>query len=458
MIEFEKYMICQYCNLILDNPYESKCCGKLFCLKCKDSIETENCMKCYKIQEFRQNCFVKRLLNQMTLNCFFKCGQKLHSSNLRQHMTYCENREYRCHFCDEDYYYGLVKTNNKTNFIGKKKDFLLHLIENHGEKIIDFHEKIPKDEKFRYFNNRQNLKCFNDSIKFQDENGENNIPINNKYDSNFNDFNYDKKEHDENYSSLVKEEEKETSLIEISQKSKPLLERSDHFYAFMDKMKMFDLPAEKNKNQNKKNSNLISTNSESNNINSNLNYSVNTNNKENKFTINNFLSLEIKKDKNKDSFLETSNKSNLANNLSTRKYDYIKDFEYEKELLLKNYNENTNTFREIMEKQITLNLDNKYHEMDSADSPEIYKTLKFKINHDKNNNSLLKDNIEEQNSFSKLFLEDSIDEEEEEIKQREKKLQKLYDEMQNYNFTKDDDDKIKIREINDSYYTQKNAK
>jgi hypothetical protein len=72
-------------------------------------------------------------------------------------MLFCKNREYRCHFCDEETY-NCKGININKNFIGKKEDFLRHLIEEHGNKIIDYHENIiPKDEKYRMRNVAFNL-------------------------------------------------------------------------------------------------------------------------------------------------------------------------------------------------------------------------------------------------------------------------------------------------------------
>lgn len=220
MNEFEKYMKCQFCNLVLDNPYESKCCGKLFCYKCIGNIETESCGQCFKIQEFRQNCFVKRILNQMSLSCFFKCGEKMHSSTLRKHMIYCPNREYRCHFCDEDNYYSDKVRHNQINFLGKKKDFLYHLIELHPDRVVEFHENLPKDEKFRkkynfikeemkdneLVNNSNSVKSMNNSFS--------NSRFNKKIDK------------------FLKEQ------------SKPLVPRSQNYFSFLENMRILDIPGQ----------------------------------------------------------------------------------------------------------------------------------------------------------------------------------------------------------------------
>ena len=135
MKEFEKYMICQYCKLLLENPYESICCGELFCQKCSNFLENDKCITCFKIHEFRQNFFVKRILNQMSISCFYNCGEKLHSTSLRNHMINCKNRQYTCNVCEDSYF-------PKEIFSGNKKDFLSHFIENHSDNIIDLNENL----------------------------------------------------------------------------------------------------------------------------------------------------------------------------------------------------------------------------------------------------------------------------------------------------------------------------
>jgi len=177
-------------------------------------------------------------------------------------MIYCENREYRCHFCDEDFYYGIGKLNANTNFIGKKKAFLLHLIENHDDSIIDIHEKIPKDEKFKYYNSKP---YYSEISNNANNNNLSNINNNNSITDNVEEG---KKESEAN-ALAIKEEEKELSFSGKKDLNKPLLPRSNHYFSFLEKMKLFDLPIKMGVEME------TSNNTNNNNISNNNNININ---------------------------------------------------------------------------------------------------------------------------------------------------------------------------------------
>lgn len=131
--DIQKYLMCLKCKLVIENPYELECCGSLFCYNCVkfDNI-SKRCLKCNKKSEYRQNSFVKRILNQMQLNCGFNCGKKFSSIEIRSHMKNCEMREYVCNICENK---GI-----SSNFIGDKKGFIAHLLEIHEADILDFND------------------------------------------------------------------------------------------------------------------------------------------------------------------------------------------------------------------------------------------------------------------------------------------------------------------------------
>jgi hypothetical protein len=138
---FENYLICPKCNLIIENPYELECCGVLYCYNCIKYNHTDKdiCPNCCKISLFRQNSFVKRISNQMVLYCTFNCGARFPFTEIRHHMSSCSNREYICNLCIKN------GTASDSNFKGKKKEFLAHMVDVHEKDIFminDRHKEI----------------------------------------------------------------------------------------------------------------------------------------------------------------------------------------------------------------------------------------------------------------------------------------------------------------------------
>jgi hypothetical protein len=167
--KIESWLICQKCKMIIDNPYEISCCGTLFCFQCIIySREASTCSKCFRKSDFRENSFVKRILNQMEIPCAFKCGGKFRSGEIKSHMLTCELREYLCNFCEKD-----IK-----RFQGKKKEFLLHMIESHETELLNYNDDFFKINK-PGFNKPQIFKLpSNLDISYREEIKENQMSFN----------------------------------------------------------------------------------------------------------------------------------------------------------------------------------------------------------------------------------------------------------------------------------------
>ena len=323
-----------------------------------------------------------------------------------------------------------LSVNTNTNFIGKKKAFLLHLIESHGERIIDFHEKIPKDEKFRYYNNKPHYSEIN-------YNNDNLINFEKNYNEKENEnenSDYNEKDTEVNVLGAVKEEEKEVSFTEQKELNKPLITRSEHYYAFLDKMKLFDLPVEKKTNvitinniNNYNTSNKKEKKNNKNNLNSDLiTLTSDKSLKETSSQVNNYFSHEYGKKLKYNSILDWNR--NLFNSSNSVKYDYNTDIEFENKFLRTLPNNEKIEANEAENKNL-YSLTNKYLELDQMDSPEIYKSLKLKkFSEDNEEEFDLKDKHkeEEQYSFSKIFIEDYV---EEEHNMQKDQIQKILDEM-----------------------------
>lgn len=137
-IDIEKYLICQKCKLIVENPYEGDCCGILFCYSCIKNSKKLVCLKCNKKSEFRQNSFIKRIINHMNINCAFNCGSKFKSIEIKKHMTHCEYRIYQCNVCDKNII-----------FTGKKEELLNHMIKEHVREVLDLNDQYEEYQNFK---------------------------------------------------------------------------------------------------------------------------------------------------------------------------------------------------------------------------------------------------------------------------------------------------------------------
>jgi hypothetical protein len=133
--ELEKHIVCIKCRMVVIEPHESCCCGTLYCLECTKLLP--HCLKCKAVSKFRENSFIKRILNQTLLNCSFNCGQKFSYQNIKDHMTSCEMRKYNCNIC----------ITKESTFIGNKKELLSHLLEKHENEIIDINDKYSMIKK-----------------------------------------------------------------------------------------------------------------------------------------------------------------------------------------------------------------------------------------------------------------------------------------------------------------------
>lgn len=138
---FEEHLVCSKCNLIIDNPFEIICCGTLFCESCTVyDTRSNNCTGCDKPAVYQPNSFIKRMINQMSINCIFKCGTKLQSFQIKEHMSSCELREYNCNFCKEE---------DPDKFKGKRREFLVHLITSHDSQVLEMNSTVFKNRMVR---------------------------------------------------------------------------------------------------------------------------------------------------------------------------------------------------------------------------------------------------------------------------------------------------------------------
>ena len=115
----DKYFICNYCNEIIYDVFESDCCGKLYCSSCIGNLINKPCKYCPNtLQRFSKNIFAERLMHSIIVKCKYGCEKRLPFNSMRTHLLSCEKKVYECSF-------------PKCNYKGIKKDMLNHLVHNH---------------------------------------------------------------------------------------------------------------------------------------------------------------------------------------------------------------------------------------------------------------------------------------------------------------------------------------
>jgi hypothetical protein len=124
----EKYFKCYSCQQLIDDVFESECCGKLFCSLCIGNLVNEKCPNCSnKKMHFGKNHFAQKLLKSIKVTCKYNCGKKISYEEMRNHLLICENKEFLCSF-------------DNCNFKGKKSEILKHLIKEHEIYMLTFME------------------------------------------------------------------------------------------------------------------------------------------------------------------------------------------------------------------------------------------------------------------------------------------------------------------------------
>ncbi|MCQ2816292.1 MAG: hypothetical protein MJ252_03400 [archaeon] len=133
-MESEKEIIeanlkCPICLNIVQNPWETSCCGHLFCERCMKSITGSHCPLCRDNKfKFRKNIFASKLLEELDTKCPYGCNKMIKYSNIKLHKYECENSQFKCSI-------------DNCKFEGRKDESLKHLIEAHGDLLAIISEK-----------------------------------------------------------------------------------------------------------------------------------------------------------------------------------------------------------------------------------------------------------------------------------------------------------------------------
>ena len=87
-LNIDEMFRCFKCDYMVDEPYESECCGKLYCQSCVVELRFNLCKICKKSVKFRKNLFAKKLLQKVELKCRHHCGGKFMYDDMKIHVGY----------------------------------------------------------------------------------------------------------------------------------------------------------------------------------------------------------------------------------------------------------------------------------------------------------------------------------------------------------------------------------
>jgi len=148
-LNIDDMFLCKNCSSMIDEPFESECCGILFCQNCTRELSYTNCSLCKKLYKFRKNIFAKNLLQKVELKCRNLCGSKFTYDEMKTHLYRCDNKMFKCTI---DYCYC----------VEKKKAMIEHSLLFHSNEILilmenyeDFQNEIEKIKSYP-LDNRKN--------------------------------------------------------------------------------------------------------------------------------------------------------------------------------------------------------------------------------------------------------------------------------------------------------------
>lgn len=126
---------CFYCQEIPETPFESECCGKLYCETCSEAASFLNCKVCKDILKFKTSLFASNLMNKFNTFCTNNCGKEIKFSDSKLHNLVCNNRLFSCKI-------------NKCSFRGNKDAIKQHILLVHSSELIILCENYAEFKPF----------------------------------------------------------------------------------------------------------------------------------------------------------------------------------------------------------------------------------------------------------------------------------------------------------------------
>ncbi len=126
----EEYFKCSNCKELIEDVYESECCGRLYCAKCVGNTVNKACPYCHvKTLRFSKNVFAERIQKEIKIHCKY-CSAYLPYREVLKHMMVCEEKMFLCSF-------------SKCSYKGKKKEMVAHMIKSHELFMLVLMEEYP---------------------------------------------------------------------------------------------------------------------------------------------------------------------------------------------------------------------------------------------------------------------------------------------------------------------------
>lgn len=119
----EQNLKCPICLNIAEDPYESTCCGQIFCGKCITSIGLNKCPICRSVKVLRRNTFARKLLDEIKVICIYGCEAFVPISKMKEHRLNCNESIFKC-------------TIDGCKYSGKRIDLGNHMLEIHSNLLI----------------------------------------------------------------------------------------------------------------------------------------------------------------------------------------------------------------------------------------------------------------------------------------------------------------------------------
>lgn len=156
-VDSEEIFRCKHCKKLIDEPFETECCGNLHCKNCQSDLNYTKCKQCKKTLHFRKNLFAKKLMNKVKINCEHNCGEKFNLDEMKYHLIRCENKLFKCNI---DYCYCVEKKNSLIDhvLISHYKELLI-MMENYEDfkPVIDELKNNPDSVKVKSGNKENRL-------------------------------------------------------------------------------------------------------------------------------------------------------------------------------------------------------------------------------------------------------------------------------------------------------------
>ena len=132
----EDELKCPICFTLAENPFESSCCGNIFCDDCVTLFNEKDiygkCPICRNNVSFRETSFAKRLLTNLMVECTYKCGEKKLYYKMKEHQKICTEKEYICKF------------ESICKFQAKREQYLQHVVQSHSIHVLTICDNISK--------------------------------------------------------------------------------------------------------------------------------------------------------------------------------------------------------------------------------------------------------------------------------------------------------------------------